>query len=375
MYITQLAISNFRNLTDVSELVLAPRGLLIAAAPNATGKTNFLESVVMLLRGKSFRASHAECIGWGGDSFIVRGEVHTNNQDVSVAVRYHEPTKRLRVEESGIPASPVTFYQHYPLVLFLPEDTFLFTRGPAQRRNFLNRSLVSTPAYVSALVQYQRSLRQRNANVRSAKAYEDVAAWTDVLVEHADTLWTHRHSLIDFMATHLAELYTSITAEELKLTVTLSTSCDSSSQLRETLREHFEQERRHGYTMFGPHRDDITVMIGDRPVGVSLSQGQQRSLVIALKLAVHRYITQTTGEVPLLVCDELLSELDSKRQEILLAHLPTTAQIIIATTEVPSSVQGRTDAHFLDLSSIIKPDAATASSNLIPEPVAVGATG
>ncbi|MAF80933.1 hypothetical protein CL628_02870 [bacterium] len=353
MYLEKLALHNFRNFTHVEQIVLPKSGLLIAAAPNATGKTNFLESIVMLLRGKSFRAGHAECVQWGEDGFVVRGVVHRQAGTLTTAVHYHQPTQKVRIEEGGEPVSPVMFYQHYPMVTFLPEDTFLFTRGPAVRRNFLNRALVSVPAYVSALVQYQRSLKQRNANLKTAASFADLAAWTDVLVEHAESLWQHRRSLATFISTHLPELYQRITGEELLLVIELVTSTESAGELAENLANSFPHESRYGYTLQGPHRDDLTVTVDDRPVADFLSQGQQRSLVIALKLCAHSYIKKTINETPLFIADELLSELDEQRQEILLANLPTATQTILTTTSVPAIVKKRADAHLLDLRSIL----------------------
>src|SRR5688572_18239677 len=118
MYIKQLALTNFRNFTDVDEIIFPENSFLVAAAPNATGKTNFLEALTMLLRGKSFRASNEECVRWGADSFVVRGEVVSNSGQAHIAVRYYTPTHKLRIEENGIPASPVTFFSHYPYILF-----------------------------------------------------------------------------------------------------------------------------------------------------------------------------------------------------------------------------------------------------------------
>ncbi|MCH8748634.1 hypothetical protein IH781_02690, partial [Patescibacteria group bacterium] len=163
MNITSLTLHNFRNFWQSPEIDLPRGALLVAAAPNATGKTNFLESLVVLLRGKSWRGATEDCVRWGQESFTVRGEVEHGGIKSQLAVRYHRPTKKLRIEEDGSPASPITFFSHYPFILFLPEDSFLFAGGPALRRNFLNQTLVCSPAYVSALVQYQRALRQRNA--------------------------------------------------------------------------------------------------------------------------------------------------------------------------------------------------------------------
>lgn len=353
MHIKKMALYNFRNFKQVDELLLAGGNLLIAAAPNATGKTNFIEAVVMLLRGRSFRAAYGDCVRWGEDEFGVRGQVERGEQEATVAVRYNRTTRKMYVEEDRTPVSPVLFYQHYPLTLFLPEDAFLFTRGPAQRRNFLNRALVSVPAYVSALVQYQRALKQRNANLKTAESFGDVVAWTEVLAEHAQVLWTHRQNIVAYLTTHLPQLYSSLTGEELPVMVKLEATNNTAVELVIVLERAFRHERRYGHTLYGPHRDDVVVSVNNRSVSAALSRGQQRSLIIAMKLAAHRYISKAINETPLFVADELLSELDEQRQETLLANLPTGTQVMLTATEVPASVRKRSDTYFLDLRSIL----------------------
>lgn len=351
MNITRLALYNFRNFTQVDEIGLPSDALLIAAAPNATGKTNFLEALVVLLRGKSFRATHKECVQWGQDSFVVRGTIQHTTTETELAVQYHEPSRKLRVEENGVPASPVTFYSRYPLILFLPEDTFIFVRGPAARRNFLNRTLISRPHYVAALVQYHRILKQRNVALKGAREYSDISAWTELLLEHGRILSQHRQEFVVYVTTHLNEIYGQLSGETLEFIVELNQS-EGDEPLAALLERSFDHERRFGYTLFGPHREDLSISINNRPVAAVLSQGQTRSLVMALKIASWRYIYSVTQEKPIILLDEVLSELDPLRQTALLRHLPA-AQIIVTATEVPASVEHQDNVHLLDLGLIL----------------------
>jgi len=207
MRIQSLSLHNFRNFGEVGEVEFPPAHLLIAVAPNATGKTNFMEAVVTLLRGRSFRASHQECVRWGQDSFVVKGSIVHRSAVKKLAVQYHTTTRKLRIEEDSAPTSPVTFFSQYPLVLFVPEDTFMFTRGPAHRRNFLNTTLASSPQYISAIVQYHRALRQRNAALKNAKEIGDVEAWTDLLTTHASPVWASRQAFTSFIQNHINMTY------------------------------------------------------------------------------------------------------------------------------------------------------------------------
>ncbi len=351
MNLNKISLYNFRNFTQVDEIDLPGNALLVAAAPNASGKTNFLEALAFLLRGKSFRASVNECARWGEDYVGVGGVVVKGQEEAVLGVRYQVSTKKLRIEENGQPASLVTFFSRYPLVVFLPEDTFIFTRGPAQRRNFLNSILVSAPTYVSALVQYQRALKQRNSILKKVSGYSELEVWSQVLADYAEDVWQQRRSFIDFTQTRLNSVFESISGEKLDFQCNLIASCSDSKQLLEELKKSFRYESKYGYTMYGPHRDDLEIIIDNKPVAAILSQGQMRSLVIALKLIAHQYIYQITRERPVILLDEVLSELDEKHQDLLLLNLPN-AQTFLTCTKVPSVLQQRNNAHVLDLRKI-----------------------
>lgn len=365
MDVQRLSMANFRNLGRVEEVEFPSGGILVAAAPNAMGKTNFLESVVVLLRGRSWRTRTEECITWGEDNFILRGVVQREDEARQIGVRYHRPSRKLRIEEGGVPVSAVTFYAHYPLVLFLPEDTFLFTRGPGARRNFLNQVLVAHPQYLSALVQYHRVLKQRNRVLKKAREGSEIQSWTDLLVEKANVLWRYREGFISVIDAQLTDVYGSLSSEYRQLGAQLLLGAARRDGLAEELAAALAQETRLGYTMFGPHRDDLVVLVDRRPAQLALSRGQMRSLAIALKFIAHNYLTQVGGEEPILLLDDALSELDSRRQRLLVKNLPAT-QTILTCTDLPEGLKGRRDVYLLDLRSIVG-RAKVASSRKVGE--------
>ncbi len=352
MDIKWLSLTNFRNLKSGGEIELPSGGLLVAAAPNATGKTNFLESVAVLLRGKSFRARIDECVGWGKDNFIIQGEIERAGEKSSVAVRYYRPSRKMRIEEDGEPASVVSFYSHYPFVLFLPEDTFLLSRGPAHRRNFLNHVLVCHPRYVAALVQYHRALRQRNAALKKAKSFSSIQGWTEILVEQAETVWQHRDNFVSFINSRLSDMYGRLSGENRLFEVVMAHGSSDVVGFMKELEKAFSYEGKLGYTMHGPHRDDMVITTEGREAQTVLSRGQARSLVIALKVVAHSYMGQITGEEPLLLLDDVLSELDGRRREALLDNLPKT-QTLLTCTSVPRTLRARDDVYLLDLRSVV----------------------
>lgn len=352
MDIKHLSMVHFRNLGQVEEIEFPPGGILVAAAPNAMGKTNFLESVAVLLRGRSWRTRIEECVAWGEDSFMLRGTVVGGDETRQIAVRYHRPARKLRVEEDGAPVSVVTFYAHYPLVLFLPEDTFLFSRGPSARRNFLNQALVTHPQYLSALVQYYRILKQRNRALKGAKGADQVRSWTELLGEQASVLWRHREGFVAVIDAQLTELYGRLSGEYCQFRARFVPGAERADDFVQELVAAFPQERHLGYTLYGPHRDDVIILAEGRPVRAALSGGQIRSLAIALKFIAHNYLTQISNEEPILLLDDVLSELDDRRQQALVKNLPAT-QIILTCTALPAALKERGDVYLLDLRSII----------------------
>lgn len=350
MYLSELSLKNFRNFIDTEVSDLAP-GLSVVVAPNATGKTNFLEAVYVLLRGKSFRASHEECVKWGEEFFTLRGSI-SGDTTTHLGLQYHTPSRRLRIEEDRNPVSPVSLYTSYPLVLFLPDDTFLFLRGPGMRRNFMNQALGVSTQYLSSIVNYNRVLRQRNGALKRAVDAPDIDNWTELLVEQAESVWASREAFVLFLNHRTGDIYRDLFGGTQVVTVTLSQGLPDGTDLQDALQGAWEYEKRYRYTFYGPHRDDVEVLVDGRPAKAVLSRGQNRLLVVALKLATLQYIVKTTQKVPIVLLDEVLSELDESRQQLLLEHMPTS-QVLLTSTEIPQSIVNRSDVKALDLRSIL----------------------
>jgi DNA replication and repair protein RecF len=334
MEIRGIEVRHFRNLNRVGRVTLPGQGVVVLVAKNASGKTNFLEAIMLLLRGKSWRARTEECVEWGENYFVVQGEVMAQGERANIKVAYDKERRALRLTNEEEPISVVVMYGRYPVVLFLPEDTFLLQRGPAARRNFLNNVLVSSPKYLPALVQYYRVLKQRNAALKTAKNWSEVAAWTQLLQEYGEVLTQQRKALLEFTEAQLPDLYQQLTGERRDWKIRLAKEEIIKGE------EQFAEEKRVGYTLGGAHRQDMVVWVTGRPAKSVLSQGQTRSLVIALKLISCRWLENMTGEKPVVLLDEVLGELDRERQQLLLTHLPDN-QVIMTCTELPEVLVGR----------------------------------
>ncbi len=353
MNIRSLSIHQFRNFKHIEPIAFPEAPLLVVLAPNASGKTNFLEAIVVMLRGKSFRAHASDIVMWGEDTFVVRGEVERAGDTSLLAVTYDTKTKNVRIEENNVPISPVTFFGHYPFVLFLPDDSFLFNRGPVGRRNFLNISLASSRQYLASIVQYHRVLRQRNAALKKANHPEDIAVWTQMLAVHALDVWSHRKLLVEYLASHVPKIYENLFSEKLDIAISYIPGASRIESFQELLADAWQYEKKYRYTMYGPHRDDIEVLVNGKVASEAMSRGQLRGLVIAIKVAAYGYIKQLIGHDPLLLFDEVLSELDSGRQKNLLAHLPAS-QTILTCTAIPEEVRKRSDVFVLDVRPLVK---------------------
>ncbi|MDA1168909.1 MAG: DNA replication and repair protein RecF [bacterium] len=348
MKIQSFSAHQFRNFKDINPVEFPEAPLLAILAPNASGKTNFLEAIVVMLRGKSFRAQMKDLVMWGEDSFVIRGDVEHAGENSLLAIEYKAQLKNLRIEENSIPVSPVTFFGRYPFVLFLPEDTFLFNRGPAGRRNFMNTSLASSQKYLANIVQYHRVLRQRNAALKTAQSIDDIAVWTQLLVLHAQDVWAHRQAFISYLGARVSAIYEDLFSEKLDISISFIPGASHVESFQELLFDAWKYEKRYRYTMYGPHRDDFVAHVNGKVAEDAMSRGQLRGLVIAIKVVAYGYIKQLTGYDPLLLFDEVLSELDAVRQKNLLAHLPATQTILTCTT-IPDEVKKRSDVFVLDV--------------------------
>lgn len=360
MDITCLSLTAWRNFRAVKEVALAPGALLLALAPNAVGKTNFLESIVVLLRGRSWRASLRQCVAWGQPGFRVEGDLLSSaSEPAHLAVSYQKPgppphhaPATFRLTENNTPASLVTFYSRYPLLVFLPDDTFLLARGPEARRNFLNSVLVGSPVYMASLVRYRRSLQQRNRLLKKVRSRAELEPWTNLLLQSGTVLWQQRQGFVDFINSHLGLLYEQLTGETLKVVVELISN-GTRPAWQEQLEQAFISEQRLGYTLYGPHRDDLMMLVAGRPAAAVLSRGQMRGMALALKITAYRFLKTITQEEPVLLLDDVFSELDESRQRALSVALPAS-QLLLTCTVVPATLKQRSDVLALDLRSMLQ---------------------
>lgn len=340
MRLKHLTLEGFRNYEDLELTLNAPVTALVGL--NAQGKTNLLESIAFLALGKSFRAPKSlETLHWDRPHGRIKGTLtdeKSEGKELELEVFLQRTPELKKVKLASKVTTPKNFLGNLRVVLFTPDQLDLVSGSPAGRRQFLDRLLMQLNAgYVEAFSQYQKILDHRNALLKQialgrAQTWE-LDLWDARLVEEAKKIWEKRRAFMDFLGTRLTPDYQKIaglTENQDELTVQNETH---QSDFDQRLVAHRDQDLRMGSTSVGPHRDDFTLSLNGKPLKETGSRGECRSAVLALKRAELEYIHQKTGEKPLLLLDDVFSELDEHRQAAL-GELLQQYQTILTTTSL-----------------------------------------
>lgn len=349
MHITKLNLFNFRNYTQ--QALELGSGLNIFVGDNAQGKTNLLEAIYVLSLSKSYRTGReAELIKHGEAQTTIQARVQKMAVlDLEVTVSNTAPKKLL---VNGKTTGANSFMGRLNIVLFTPDSLQLVKGSPGDRRRFLDIQICQIDAvYRSALLKYQRVLRQRNTLLKEVgqkrSLLNQLPAWDNQLVALGSQIVVRRSQVLATLEKYAAEAHEKISREREKLAVVyqpfFGTHAASALQMEavtdifwQQLKENREEEIYRGYTLVGPQRDDIIFLINDRDLKVYGSQGQQRTAVLAYILAELELMHVETGEHPVVLLDDVLSELDQSRRSFLLSILNRKAQTIVTTTNLAS---------------------------------------
>jgi DNA replication and repair protein RecF len=327
-------------------------GLNVFVGPNAQGKSNLLEAIAMLATGKSFRAhregelirSGALRAEIGGDARIAAGNVRLR---CSIATTPAGVRKSFDV--NGASVGFARFLGKARVVTFTPADLGLVSGGPAGRRTFLNNALAQiSPTYYRELARYGKIVQQKSALLRGAvdADRELLLAYNEALVEPGAALIGARRDFAGALALAVARIYARWhgTREECVVTYVPNAGAegDPATALRAALAANAEHELRRRTTLVGPHRDDVQLTLGGKPLASFGSQGQQRTAVLALKVAEYETMRARTGDAPILLLDDVLSELDAERAGGFLAAVGDFEQAFLTATEVGDAFAGGT---------------------------------
>ena len=323
-------------------------GVNIIVGPNASGKTNLLEAISMITTGASFRSSDGDMIAHGAS--WARIDALLDGVERSVKLRGGSGAKSYLLD--GVEKKRVSEAFTYPTVLFEPYDILLLGGEPERRRTYIDRLLSQLDAtYRLSLQSYKRALAQRNRLLKEPTCTpSDAFVWDMQLCEYATTIVAARLKYVIENADLLTSLYQEISggADVLRVAYESRIHAENySSSLLKTLAQSFERDRLRGFTGAGPHRDDLQISINDHDVRTDASRGETRSTVLSLKVAEMRACEQVFGKKPLLLLDDVFSELDGRRRR-LLAHLLQDSQTFITTTDADVAIE-----HFGTLAHII----------------------
>jgi DNA replication and repair protein RecF len=342
--ITSIRLQNFRSYSDES-FEFDP-GVNIVVGPNASGKTNLLEAVLVLARGSSYRVRDAELVQFGKPWARLDGAFQSNNRVVKL-----EPLgKTYLIDEK--PFKRLSLERTLPIVFFEPNHLQLMTRGPDQRREYFDDLLErSRPAYKSLLASYKRTLAQRNALLKHGhrQASQQLFAWDVRLSQLGSQIALARQQLVDEINETLAKTYSQIAKHKSKVEVKYDAQFpigNYASRLLSKLESSAKLDFDRGFTAYGPHREDFSFYLNGQSVSQSASRGETRSLLLALKIFELGLIEKTRGQKPIFLLDDVFSELDGARRRALVARLKKH-QTIITTTDAEAVLEYFSDSHSL----------------------------
>lgn len=341
MIFTDLRLQNYRSYTDSSfEL---GSGVNIVVGPNAAGKTNLLEAIMVSSTGKSYRAKDALLLRQ--DESWARIDVHTTDNVLRTTKFQIDSAgslqKTYEIDEKQYKRFPIT--QKQPIVLFEPNDLRLIDGEPTLRRNYCDDLLEQyTPGYEQHRSHYKRVVSQRNALLKQgSRGTSQLFAWNLRMVDLGEQLVKRRLELIEAVNESISTVYSLIAGNDKKIKCVYESSINTenySTNLLKKLESSVELDTLRGFTGSGPHRDDIVFYFGDQPALQSASRGETRTLLLALKIIELQILKDKRGVSPTLLLDDVFSELDGARRRALTSFLEDY-QTIITTTDADIVIQ------------------------------------
>ena len=354
MRLTKLILEQFRNYQNL-ELNFDPNeNISYIVGPNAQGKTNILESIYLLALTKSFRTSQQQdMIRWGDEFARVQGFFEVEDAVTQLeAFLGLPPNPQKSFKKNGVKTSAADFIGNCQIVFFHPEDLNMLYLGPDLRRAYLNVINVQVNRkYFSALRSYQKVLKQRNALLHAIKEgrampsaqregegvpalagrrsvqIEQLNIWDAQLVEFGTYLMQERAATVEYFQKNLTKTYQKISQGDEKITITYRHTEDFSRALASAR----PRDLRALITTVGPHRDDLEFSLNGLKLSALASRGEYRSLLLSLKLIELKFFEDRTTQKPILLLDDVFSELDPHRQQMLLQAIEGRQTIITAT--------------------------------------------
>ncbi|MGZ4688098.1 MAG: DNA replication/repair protein RecF [Acidimicrobiia bacterium] len=353
MRLSRLWLHDFRCYEAVD--VAFDEGCTVITGANGQGKTSLLEAVAWVATGRSFRGvPDAALVGAGHDEAIVRAEIVDADRTMLVEAALRSVGRNRVLVNKHAVTRRRDYTDHLRVTVFSPDDLAIVKGGPARRRDYLDELLeASGPRYASVRTDFERVLRQRNAllrgGIRDAEARTTLDVLDDRLVVSGGELVRGRLRLVERLTPGIAEAYESLAgvtpgmamryeAEWCEGALEPARLEDVDELLRGALGALRKRETDRGVTLVGPHRDDWRLVLNGLDARSHASQGEQRTLALALRLAGHRLVASIAGTDPVLLLDDVFSELDPARSAALVVHLPATQTLLTTAGVVPPGI-------------------------------------
>lgn len=362
MYIESLEIFNYRNYEYVK--VEPSAGLNILIGKNAQGKTNILEAIYLMAIGKSQRTNKdKDLINWGKKDAKIKLRLVKNSGKVTLEMRINELGKKM-VLINGVPIKKISeLLGELNIVYFFPDDLKLIKEAPQDRRRFMDIDICqASKNYFYLLTKYEKILNQRNKLLKTAKdkalLNDTMPIWDEQFAEIASKIILSRIKFINRLAPLVEKTHSYLTGSKERLIISYQGETGlSSAEIKEKLliglKQNLDKDYELGYTTIGPHRDDIKVSLNEIDLRNFGSQGQQRTASLALKLAEIDIFEKEKGERPVVLLDDVLSELDEFRQNRLI-KLAKTLQTILTCTDSYNAKQNDFTKFVISSGKIVK---------------------
>lgn len=343
LLIKELELVNYTNYHH-QQVAFHPK-LNILLGANAQGKSNLIDSIHFLGLARSHRQHQdLHLVRWGENYFRLKGIVENRQGTITLEHAVKKGRKIAKINGTSLRKLSSLIGQ-FTTVIFTPDDLTLIKGGPESRRRFLNRKLVQlTPLYYDYSAQYQRTLIQRNNLLKRGNVTsEEIAVWDQQLSYYGSQIIDYRNKVLLRLAPIVLEVHYQLSGNKEKLSILYqpdipvkaeSSALEIQELLLSRLSNALQTDLRKGFTSVGPHRDDFTCLINGIDARHYGSQGQQRTTVLTLKLAMLKLMAEMTGEYPVLLLDDVFSELDQNRKEYLLSLVSESIQTVITATEL-----------------------------------------
>ncbi len=341
MQINSLKLQNFRSYEKL-DLQLGQNTIIIGQ--NAQGKTNLLEAIYLCGVGKSYRAKEKDLVLWGEDFFRIEAETKDEKQKIEFIYEKNVGKGRKTVKINGAKRASSALMDTLKCIFFSPEEIDMFFNFPSHRRRHFNIFIAQqNPDYQRQLIRYGKVLEQRNSLLRLIREgrakEEELEIWDGKLAEHGAEIITKRQEITTELNKSLAADYKNIAkgADSLSLSYQPATKENLSDDVWAIFLKSLVSSRKmdiaSGITNVGPHRDDFKFMFAGRSLGEFASRGEFRSAILALKLSEAGILKDKTGAAPVLLLDDVFSELDAARRKLLTQNF-AGQQTIVTTTDL-----------------------------------------